>query len=145
MMRLITFGLCLTSLLLLANPTQAAHRHRVHPVGFLLGLGLAQMLESHAKHQSNGTVFATYYGGSDGLCGSPTANGERYNCNEMTAAHRTLPFGTHITVCGPAACQVVRINDRGPYANGASIDLSMAAAKVICGALKSCHVSITGR
>ncbi len=88
------------------------------------------------------TVLATYYGGSDGLCGSKTATGERYNCNAMTAAHRTIPLGTKVYVCGPAGCATLRINDRGPYANGASIDLSMAAARVICGKLTSCRVTI---
>jgi hypothetical protein len=42
---------------------------------------------------------ASVYGGRDGLCGHRTANGERLNCAEMTAAHRTLPFGTRIVVC----------------------------------------------
>src|ERR1700727_2113720 len=41
---------------------------------------------------------ASIYGGSDGLCGHRTANGERLNCAAMTAAHRTLPFGTRIVV-----------------------------------------------
>jgi rare lipoprotein A (peptidoglycan hydrolase) len=44
---------------------------------------------------------ASVYGGSDGLCGSRTANGERVDCSAMTAAHRTLPFGSRVTVrCG---------------------------------------------
>lgn len=85
--------------------------------------------------------FATYYGGSDGYCGKRTANGEVYNCAAMTAAHRSLAFGTYVTVCGKS-CATVRINDRGPYAHSASIDLSMAAARTICGGLTSCHVRI---
>jgi rare lipoprotein A (peptidoglycan hydrolase) len=64
---------------------------------------------------------ASVYGGSDGLCGSRTANGERVNCSAMTAAHRTLPFGTRVTVCHHG-CVVVRINDRGPFAPGRHID-----------------------
>ncbi len=85
--------------------------------------------------------FATYYGGRDGYCGKRTASGERYDCNAMTAAHRRLPFGTRITVCG-TGCATVRINDRGPYAHGASLDLSMAAARRICGSLRSCQVHV---
>ena len=104
--------------------TRAARGHRRHPVG------------------QHGAVFATFYGGSDGLCGSKTASGERYDCAGMTAAHRTYPLGSHVNVCGPAACATLRISDRGPYANGADIDLSMAAAKTICGALTSCFVTI---
>ena len=74
--------------------------------------------------------FASVYGGSDGLCGSRTANGERLNCSAMTAAHRTLPFGTLVRVCH-SECVVVRINDRGPFVRGRHIDLSPAAARAI--------------
>ena len=74
--------------------------------------------------------MASVYGGSDGLCGSRTANGERLNCSAMTAAHRTLPFGTLVRVCH-SGCVVVRINDRGPFVRGRQIDLSPAAARAI--------------
>ena len=70
------------------------------------------------------------YGGSDGLCGRRTANGERLNCAGMTAAHRTLPFGTLVQVCH-SGCVTVRINDRGPFVRGRHIDLSPAAARAI--------------
>ena len=71
---------------------------------------------------------ASVYGGPDGFCGSRTANGERVNCSAMTAAHRTLPFGSRVTVCH---CVVVRINDRGPFIPGRHIDLTPAAARAI--------------
>lgn len=73
---------------------------------------------------------ATIYGGRDGLCGHRTANGERFNCAAMTAAHRKLPFGTQLRVCH-TGCVTVRINDRGPWVRGADIDLSPAAARAI--------------
>jgi rare lipoprotein A len=73
---------------------------------------------------------ASVYGGSDGHCGSRTANGERVNCSAMTAAHRTLPFGSLVTVCH-RGCVVVRINDRGPFVRGRHIDLTPAAARAI--------------
>ena len=73
---------------------------------------------------------ASVYGGADGHCGSPTANGERVNCAAMTAAHRTLPFGTTVKVCHHS-CVVVRINDRGPFVRGRHIDLMPAAARAI--------------
>jgi rare lipoprotein A len=73
---------------------------------------------------------ASVYGGRDGLCGSRTASGERLNCAAMTAAHRTLPFGTLVEVCHNG-CVVVRINDRGPFVRGRHIDLSPAAAHAI--------------
>ena len=73
---------------------------------------------------------ASVYGGPDGFCGSRTANGERVNCSAMTAAHRTLPFGSRVTVCHHG-CVVVRINDRGPFMPGRHIDLTPAAARAI--------------
>jgi rare lipoprotein A len=73
---------------------------------------------------------ANVYGGPDGLCGSHTANGEHVNCSAMTAAHRTLPFGSEVKVCH-RGCVVVRINDRGPFVPGRQIDLTTAAARAI--------------
>jgi rare lipoprotein A len=77
-----------------------------------------------------GAEVASIYGGRDGLCGRPTANGERLNCAELTAAHRTLAFGTRVRVCH-SGCVTVRINDRGPWVRGRHIDLSPAAARAI--------------
>ena len=74
--------------------------------------------------------MASIYGGRDGLCGRPTASGERLNCAGMTAAHRTLAFGTRVRVCH-SGCVMVRINDRGPWVRGRHIDLSPAAARAI--------------
>jgi len=84
---------------------------------------------------------ASIYGGSDGLCGHRTANGERLNCAAMTAAHRTLPFGTLVQVCH-SGCVIVRINDRGPFVRGRHIDLSPAAARAI-GMSQTGHVSLS--
>ena len=83
---------------------------------------------------------ASIYGGSDGLCGHQTANGERLNCSAMTAAHRTLPFGTRVRVCHNG-CVIVRINDRGPWVRGRNIDLSPAAARAI-GLNQTGHVTM---
>jgi rare lipoprotein A len=78
--------------------------------------------------------MASYY--ASRFHGRRTANGERYNENAMTAAHRKLPFGTMVRVTRVDAAGVpvgppviVRINDRGPYARGRVIDLSLAAAR----------------
>ena len=62
-----------------------------------------------------------------------TASGERMNAGAMTAAHRTLPFGTLVTVLNKhnGRSVVVRINDRGPFVRGRVIDLSPAAARAI--------------
>jgi rare lipoprotein A len=85
--------------------------------------------------------MASIYGGRDGLCGRPTASGERLNCAEMTAAHRTLAFGTRVRVCH-SGCVTVRINDRGPWVRGRHIDLSPAAARAI-GLSQTGRVSMT--
>jgi len=65
--------------------------------------------------------------------GNKTASGETYNMYDMTAAHRTLPFGSKVRVCSKSSkkCVNVRINDRGPFVHGRDIDLSRAAAEAI--------------
>jgi rare lipoprotein A len=72
---------------------------------------------------------ASYY--ADSLAGHRTANGERYDPNAYTAAHRRYPFGTvlRVTRIETGAWVLVRVNDRGPYASGRVIDLSKQAAK----------------
>lgn len=64
------------------------------------------------------------------MSGSRTANGERMNPAAMTAAHKSLPFGTKLRVTDQSTGKtvVVRVNDRGPYVGGRIIDLSKAAA-----------------
>lgn len=59
-----------------------------------------------------------------------TASGERFDRNAMTAAHRTFAFGTSLRVCY-RGCVVVRVNDRGPFIAGRSLDLSEGAARAI--------------
>ena len=65
--------------------------------------------------------------------GRRTANGERYDMHALTAAHRTLPLGSYVKVTNPAndSSVIVRINDRGPFARGRVIDLSLAAATAL--------------
>jgi rare lipoprotein A (peptidoglycan hydrolase) len=72
---------------------------------------------------------ASWYG--PGFQGHATSTGERFNENAMTAASKTLPLGSHVRVTNPrnGRSVVVRINDRGPYVHGRSIDLSKAAAE----------------
>lgn len=73
---------------------------------------------------------ASYY--ADSLEGNSTANGERYDPGALTAAHRTLRFGTRVRVERDNGAAVeVCINDRGPYVDGRVIDLSRAAAETI--------------
>lgn len=71
---------------------------------------------------------ASYY--ADSFDGKRTANGETFRQRHLTAAHRTLPFGTRVKVINTANGRSVkvRINDRGPFVNGRIIDLSKKAA-----------------
>lgn len=84
-----------------------------------------------ASTKSLGTGEASFYG--PGFAGRPTANGERFNPTEMTAAHRTLPFGSKLRVTNTSNGRsvVVRVNDRGPYAHNRVLDLSKGAAQKI--------------
>lgn len=65
--------------------------------------------------------------------GETTANGEKFNTHELTAAHRTLPFGTRLRVTNVSTGQTVtvRINDRGPFIAGRVVDVSYAAAETL--------------
>ncbi|OWQ97737.1 septal ring lytic transglycosylase RlpA family protein [Sphingopyxis witflariensis] len=78
-----------------------------------------------------GGGMASYYGNE--LAGNRTASGERFNPGELTAAHRTLPFGSLVRVTNTSNGDsvVVRINDRGPFSHGRVIDVSHAAAREI--------------
>lgn len=75
-----------------------------------------------------GRGSASYYAAK--FEGRRTASGERYDDDEMTAAHRTLPFGSLVRVTNLATGRsvVVRVNDRGPFTRGRTIDVSRAAA-----------------
>src|SRR6185295_10399951 len=72
--------------------------------------------------------MASYYGNESG---SKTASGARFNQNAMTAAHRSLPFGTKLRVTHGGRSVVVTINDRGPFIRGRVLDLSTGAARAV--------------
>jgi rare lipoprotein A len=79
-----------------------------------------------SSHSFSG--MASYYGNESG---SKTASGQRFNQNAMTAAHRTLPFGTRLRVTHNGNSVVVTVNDRGPFIRGRVLDLSKGAARAI--------------
>lgn len=78
-----------------------------------------------------GIMKASWYG--PGFHGRQTANGEIYDQYELTAAHKSLKFGTLLRLTNPENKKsiIVRINDRGPYIEGRDIDLSYASAKAL--------------
>jgi len=81
---------------------------------------------SGSGHSFSG--MASFYGNESG---SKTASGQRFNQNAMTAAHRSLPFGTKLRVTHGGQSVVVTINDRGPFVRGRVLDLSTGAARAI--------------
>jgi peptidoglycan lytic transglycosylase len=122
----------------LANNTPSlAHPHR--------GLGVhssdnhSHIGRSEGRHvsQRQGRLLISHRTGGPGMAsvysGGSTTSGELMNSGAMTAAHRTLPFGTMVTVTNDhtGSSVVVRITDRGPFVRGRIIDLSPAAARVI--------------
>jgi peptidoglycan lytic transglycosylase len=74
---------------------------------------------------------ASWYGPE--FDGKKTANGERFNCESLTAAHPDLPFGSRVRIVNThnGKFEVVRINDRGPYQEGREIDVSYRVARKI--------------
>ena len=81
-----------------------------------------------AAHAADNCGTASWY-----ALTSRTASGERMNPSKLTAAHKTLPFGTRLRVTNPrnGKSVVVRVNDRGPFVKGRVLDLSKAAASQI--------------
>lgn len=87
--------------------------------------------------------IASVYGGADGYCNKPVAAGGVLHCGAMTAAHRTLPFGTMVRVTSGGRSIVVRINDRGPFIRGRIIDLTPGAAAALgCPGLCSVNIEV---
>lgn len=120
--------------------------HKTWQVLLIAALGLAGLSTAAAANESTPTDqraeghsasrpfqrgVASWYGAAHE--GRRTANGETFRSAAMTAAHRSLPFGTHVRVTRESTGRsvTVRINDRGPFAKGRIIDLSRAAAQAI--------------
>ena len=95
---------------------------------FLAPLCACALLMAGTAEAKTITGWASYY-----KSGKRTANGESFNPMGMTAAHRTLPFGTKVLVTNlkNGKTVVVRINDRGPFIRSRVIDLSLGAAKIV--------------
>src|ERR1051325_9666912 len=109
-----------------ASAKSHRHHHRPH----------AHHAASSSWRDANASIggghsfsgMASYYGNESG---SKTASGARFNQNAMTAAHRSLPFGTRLRVTHGGRSVVVTINDRGPFIRGRVLDLSTGAARAV--------------
>jgi peptidoglycan lytic transglycosylase len=107
-------------------PRQAVAHH--HPSPYSRPVSVVRRHDAPARTDvaSGGGGVASFYTES-----IKTANGETFNAHELTAAHPSLPFGTKLRVTNVSNGQsvTVRINDRGPYVPGRSVDVSYAAAE----------------
>ena len=115
-----------------ASAKSRHHRHHAHHASKAQAAG-GSWLDANASigSQSSGRGFsgkASYYGNESG---SRTASGQRFNQNAMTAAHRSLPFGTKLRVTHRGQSVIVTVNDRGPFIRGRVLDLSKGAARAI--------------
>ena len=119
------------------NPIK--HRRRLRPAAAVIAAALvvggcsvatAPLSPAQAADYDR-TGKASWYG--QRYHGRTTASGERFDMNAMTAAHRSLPFGTRVRVTNLANRRsvVLTINDRGPYAGGRIIDVSRRAAEIL--------------
>src|SRR5690554_5765255 len=120
------FALLITITLVLTGCGRAFEKSRTHdPMAGLEGSSSIKGPDGKT-HQLTGR--ASWYG--ERFHGRKTASGETYDMHALTAAHKTLPFGTMVRVTDIESRKsvVVRITDRGPFAKGRVIDLSFAAA-----------------
>jgi rare lipoprotein A len=107
------------------------HHHASNAAGESSGSSWRDANAAIAPSSGSGRSFsgvASFYGNESG---SKTASGQRFNQNAMTAAHRSLPFGTRLRVTHGGRSVVVTINDRGPFIRGRVLDLSTGAARAI--------------
>ena len=112
-----------------ASAKSRHHRHHSHHASHAHKAKSSNWLDANASIGPSGFAGkASFYGNESG---SKTASGQRFNQNAMTAAHRSLPFGTKVRVTHRGQSVVVTINDRGPFIRGRVLDLSKGAARAI--------------
>ena len=127
------FALIAATLLIGGSITEASaksrhHRHHHHHAQKAKSSWQDANASIGASSGRGFSGMASFYGNESG---SKTASGQRFNQNAMTAAHRTLPFGTKLRVTHRGQSVVVTINDRGPFIKGRVLDLSTGAARAI--------------
>jgi rare lipoprotein A len=117
----------------------------MHPSFCIFGLALAWLITSSAQAHSRGFAWFFAHSRPHGICsgqhvvatfyasGRRTASGQTFDPSGYAAAHRTLPFGSRVTVTNPqnGRSVTVVINDRGPFTRGVTLDLTRGAARAI--------------
>lgn len=117
-----------------ASAKSHRHHHRHHHSHHASNSASHSWLNANAAiapSSGSGRSFsgiASFYGNESG---SKTASGQRFNQNALTAAHRSLPFGTKLRVTHGGRSVVVTVNDRGPFIRGRVLDLSTGAARAV--------------
>ena len=130
------FAMIAATLLIGGSVTEASaksrhhrHHHHSHHAGKAAAKTWQDANASIGSSSGRGfSGMASFYGNESG---SKTASGQRFNQNAMTAAHKSLPFGTKLRVTHGGQSVVVTINDRGPFIKGRVLDLSTGAARAI--------------
>jgi rare lipoprotein A len=121
-------AVCAATVLIGGSVSEAsAKSHRHHHQASKAGWRHANASIASSGGRSFSGV-ASFYGNESG---SKTASGQRFNQNLMTAAHRSLPFGTKLRVTHGGRSVVVTVNDRGPFIRGRVLDLSTGAARAV--------------
>jgi len=119
-----------TATILAAGVSEASahsrHHHHAHHHHHWRDANAAIGNSASGGHTFSG--MASYYGYE---AGRHTASGQRFSADGLTAAHRTLPFGTRVRVTHAGRSVVVTINDRGPFVRGRVLDLSVGAARAV--------------
>ena len=115
-----------------AASAHGRHHHHHHHHGHHHHASRSNWQDANASiSSSSGRTFsgmASFYGNE---AGRQTASGQRFNQEMMTAAHRSLPFGTRLRVTHAGRSVIVTINDRGPFVRGRVLDLSTGAARAV--------------
>jgi rare lipoprotein A len=132
----LALAVCAATLLIGGSVSEASaksrhHHHHGHRHHHASNAEWRDANASIAPSSGSGRSFsgmASFYGNESG---SKTASGQRFNQNAMTAAHRSLPFGTKLRVTHGGRSVVVTVNDRGPFVHGRVLDLSTGAARAV--------------
>jgi rare lipoprotein A len=114
-----------------ADPSAKARHHHSHQARHAVNMSGTSLHSDSASTAPSGRVFsgiASFYGNESGR---RTASGQRFDQNELSCAHRSLPFGTKLRVTHGGRSVVVTVNDRGPFIRGRVLDLSTAAARAV--------------
>jgi rare lipoprotein A len=118
--------------------TKPVHRSRAQPAKAVVTPDSPEPVSGSQVHEPTKSTGADCDGGQRVISafywhGQRTASGQLFDPQGMTAAHRTLPFGTRLTVTNPRTGKsvIVVVNDRGPFVSGVGLDLSLGAAQAI--------------